>query len=104
MKRVITAQTVKQAKAAGKTQLYAPAKETIITPEARTVAKDLGIRFIEYEGVGGAEKNRTAAPDEATVRQIVERVMKALPPEKRNQERVKSVVVNVLSSYLKKNA
>jgi ethanolamine utilization protein EutQ len=104
MKRVITAQTVKQAHAAGKTQLYAPAKQTLITPEARTVAKDLGIRFIEYEGTGSESVATAPAPDEKTVRQIVERVMNALPPEKRNQARVQKVVAEVLASYLRKNA
>ena len=104
MKRVITAQTVKQAKAAGKAQLYAPLKESIITPEARTVAKELGIRFVEFEGNPQDGASKTIPLDEKVVRQIVDRVMNALPPEKRNQERVKNVVVDVLSSYLKENA
>ncbi len=99
MKRVITAQTVKEAHAAGKTQLYAPLKETIITPEARTLAKDLGIGFVEFEG--NASKSASTALNEATVRRIVERVMAALPPEKRQPERVRSVVTQVLERYLK---
>lgn len=101
MKRLITAETVKQAHAAGKTQLYAPARGSIITPEARTTAKDLGIRFVEFES--GATSSSVTL-DENVVRQIVERVMSALPPEKRNRERVKNVVVDVLASYVKKNA
>ncbi len=104
MKRVITAQTVKEAHAAGKAQLYAPIKETIITPEARTIAKDLGIRFVEYQGAAGASAGTSSPLDEATVRKIVERVITALPPEKRNQEQVRSVVTQVLARYLKEKA
>ncbi len=99
MKRVITALTVKQAHAAGKTQLYAPIKETIITPEARTLAKSLGIQFIE--GPANATASTGIELDEKVVQQIVRKVLDSLPPSRRNHQKVKSVVVEVLSSYLK---
>ncbi len=100
MKRVITALTIKQAHAAGKTQLYAPVKETIVTPEARSLAKDLGVCLIEFEG-NAREKSAPSIPlDESVVKQIVDKVINSLPPSKRDYTKVKSVVVNVLSEYL----
>ncbi|MCD6376769.1 MAG: hypothetical protein J7L94_14670 [Caldisericaceae bacterium] len=100
MKRVITANTIKQAAAAGKKQLYAPLKETIITPEARTVASQLGVELLEFSLATPQGK----PIDENLVRQVMEQVMKNLPPSKQNYQKIKSVVIEVLTAYLKKNS
>ena len=100
MKRVITATTVKQAAAAGKKQLYAPLKETIITPEARTVAAQLGVELLEF-----SMSTAQGQPlDENLVRQVLEKVMASLPPSKRNYQKIKAVVVEVLNAYLQKKS
>ena len=100
MKRVITANTIKQAAAAGKKQLYAPLSETIITPEARTMASQLGVELLEF-----SLSTREGQPiDENLVRQVMEQVMDRLPPSRRNYQKIKSVVVEVLTSYLQKNS
>ncbi len=100
MKRVITANTIKQAVAAGKKQLYAPLKETIVTPEARTLAQQLGVELLEFS-------NTTAegAPiDETLVRRVMEEVLNQLPPSQRHYQKIKQVVMEVLSAYLQKKA
>ncbi len=100
MKRVITANTIKQAAAAGKKQLYAPTKETIVTPEARTLASQLGVELLEF-----SLSTPAGQPiDENLVREVIARVMENLPPSKRNYQKIKSVVIEVLTSYLQKKS
>jgi len=103
MKKLISAHTVEDAYKAGKTEIAAPPKSTIITPEAYTVAKKLGLRFTEEEtpAIPKPLSGGTTTLDEKAVRLIVERVLDRLPPEKRKEELVKEAVVQVLSGYLK---
>ena len=104
MKKLISAHTVEDAYKAGKTEITAPPKTTIITPEAYTVAKKLGVRFVQEQTPvvpPKASKVDKITLDEKTVRLIVERVLDRLPPEKRQEEVVKEAVVQVLSGYLK---
>jgi len=103
MKKLISAHTVEDAYKAGKKEITAPPKSTIITPEAYTVAKKLGVRFVE-EDISVPPKPASTGRltlDEKTVRLIVQRVLDRLPPEKRKEELVKEAVVQVLSGYLK---
>ncbi len=100
MKRVITANTIKQALAAGKKQLYAPLKETIVTPEARTLAKQNGVELLEFS----TSTTEGQPIDENLVRRVIEEVMSQLPPSKRNYQEIKKVVVEVLTAYLQKKA
>ncbi len=103
MKKLISAHTVEDAHKAGKTEIPAPSKSTIITPEAYTVAKKLGVHFVDRD-VSPAPKlsqMKNISLDEKTIRLIVQRVLDRLPPEKRNEELIKEAVVQVLSGYLK---
>ena len=99
MKKLISALTVKQAHKDGLREIPAPAKTTIITPEAHTVAKELGLIFVE--NTDACQPSDAVSIDENLVRQIVERVIGQLPPEKRQPEVIKNVVVDVLSKYVK---
>lgn len=99
MKKLITERMVRQAWQDGIKEIDAPRAETIVTPEARGLAKDLGIILKEEE---------TTAPccasgdvDEATVRTIVERVLERLPQHSRQPETVRQVVTEVIRRYLK---
>jgi len=99
MKKLISALTVKQAHKEGLREISAPVKTTIITPEAFSVAKDLGIRFADQKTADSTVCSEIA--DEALIRQIVERVINQLPQEKRQPELIKNVVADVLAKYVK---
>ena len=103
MKKLISARTVKQAHKDGLKQLQADPAVTLVTPEARTVAKQLGVQLIEDTARKTAAQNSDSAVkvDEKTVRDIVTRVMAKLPPQKQDPDKVKQVVVDVLSKYVK---
>ena len=97
MKKLLPLITVKQAHKDGLRDISAPAKTSLITPEARSVAKELGVALVE----DGAVSSTALAVDEKLVKQIVEKVIEQLPPEKRQPEVIKNVVVDVLSKYVK---
>jgi len=106
MRKLISALTVKQAHKKGVRELEAPGKTVMFTPEALTVAKELGMALVE----SGASSPNTpvvsaAAPklqiNESLVRTVVEKVIDRLPPEKRQMDVIKNVVVEVLAEYAK---
>ena len=102
MKKVVSALTVKQAYSDGKKELVAPRNSTIITPEARTVAKDLGVKLVEVPGSSVQDINsEQIVVDEKLIRLIVEKVIEKLPPEKRQADIIKKAVIDVLSKYSK---
>lgn len=98
MKRLISALTVKQAKADGKQELIAPPQSTIITAEAKDLANKLGIRLVE---ASAGTPNQEKAFDEATIQSIIKQVMDRLPPEKRDLQEVTKAVMTVLANYRK---
>ncbi len=99
MKKLISALTVKQAHKDGIREISAPKKSTIITPEARSVAKDLGLTFTDCTSpVSNAAAN---VIDENLVRKIVEKVVMQLPPENRDPDSIRDVVVEILAKYVK---
>lgn len=104
MKKLISALTVKQAHKDGIRELDAPSKTVMYTPEALSVAKELGIRLVDPEvSSPGVPAVSAAAPklqiNESLVRTVVEKVIDRLPPEKRQMDVVKNVVVEVLAEY-----
>ena len=100
MKKLISALTVKEAHREGRREIMAPPKSTIITPEARSVAKELGITLVENGSDSPVPGKANLPVEEKQVQQIVERVIEQLPPEKRQPEVIKSVVGDVLSKYI----
>ncbi len=104
MKKLISALTIRQARAAGKKTIAISKKDTIITPEARMMAKDFGITFVDEQSADKTDAQADFTVNEKLIRQIVERVMDRLPPEKRNPDRVKVAVIDVLSHYKKQGA
>jgi hypothetical protein len=99
MKKLISALTVKQAHKDGIREISAPKKSTIITPEARSVAKALGLTFADSTSpVSNAAAN---VIDENLVRKIVEKVVMQLPPENRDPDTIRDVVVEILAKYVK---
>lgn len=105
MKKVISAHVVQQAHKDGRKEISISKNDTIITDEARSLAKKLGIKFTEIVAIVAENIPSNIKPimvDEKLVRQVVEKVMEKLPPEKRQAEVVKDVVVDVLSKYLQK--
>jgi len=99
MKKLISALSVKQAHKDGIREITAPKKTTIITPEARSIAKDLGLSF--NEGFDSVPGTTAGAVDEDLVRKIVEKVVVQLPPENRHPDTIRDVVVEILSKYIK---
>lgn len=103
MKKLISARTVRQAHADGIKELAVQAGQTLVTPEARTLARELGVRLSDESPLPADKrpKDRKIKVDEKLVTTIVTRVMDRLPQPQRDPERVKQVVVEVLSSYMK---
>ena len=99
MKKLISALTVKQAHKDGIREISAPKESTIITPEARSAAKDLDLKF--DEGTDSVPVMAADAVDENLVRKIVEKVIVQLPPENRHLDTIRDVVVEILAKYVK---
>ena len=100
MKKLITARMVRQAHRDGLKAMAADRSQYIVTPEARSLAKDLGIALVEK--VAGAGQDIPAGTvDESTVRQIIERVIERLPAEKRDPALIREVVLDVLKRFNK---
>ena len=100
MKKLISTLTVKQAYKDGIRELEAPCKTVMYTPEALTVAKELGIKLVS--GTSVQPVNPVGAKlqiSESLVRTVVEKVIDRLPPEKRQMDVIKNVVVEVLTEY-----
>ncbi len=104
MKKLISSLVIKQAHKDGKKEILAPMRTTIITPEARTVAKELGIKLVDsLTPDEQSAKSKDFTIDEKLVRVVTEKVIEKLPPEKRNVENVKNVVNQVITKYSKGN-
>jgi len=105
MKKLISALTVKQAHKDGIKELEAPSKTVMYTPEAISVAKELGIRLVDSNdlvpALPVAAKGTKVQINEKLVRSVVEKVIDRLPPEKRQLDVIKNVVVDVLAEYAK---
>lgn len=105
MKKLISALTVKQAHKDGIKELEAPSKTVMYTPEAISVAKELGIRLVEPNDSASilpvAATGTKLQISEQLVRTVVEKVIDRLPPEKRQLDVIKNVVVDVLAEYAK---
>ena len=102
MKKLISALTVKEAYKKGQRELEAPSKLVMYTPEALTVAKELGMRLVEKGASSPVQGNKAKVQiTENLVRSVVEKVIDRLPPEKQQMDVVKNVVVEVLAEYAK---
>ncbi len=102
MKKLISAVKIKQAHKDGKKELFAPIEESIVTPEARSLAKKLGINIIETASPDKAQSGSARRTvDEDIVKSIVEKVAAQLPPEKRDSDLIKKTVLQVLEQYRK---
>ena len=98
MKKLISAQMVKQARADGKKEFSAPAKSTIVTSEARDLAEKYEIHFVE-----SVRSDQPIIPDfdQETVQLIIREVLNRLPADKRDPKMVTEAVVQVLSNFKK---
>ena len=89
MKKLISAETIRQAKAGGQTCLAA-GKDVLVTPEARSLAEELGIRLDD-----GAAAATPAAADPALAA-IRAAILAKLPAEAANKpELVEQIVSKV---------
>ncbi|MBN1407501.1 MAG: hypothetical protein JW956_06925 [Calditrichaceae bacterium] len=98
MKRLISAITVNEAKKSGKLEIIIGGKSTIITDEARDLAKKYGIKFVESATIPAQD---TQEFDRNTIKLIVEKTLERLPPEKRDMNAVTEAVLKVLNNYNK---
>lgn len=99
MKKLISAKTIRDAVQEGKTEVHFSGKQTIITPEARSIAEKLNIALRETEN--SPMQDSTYDADEATIRVIIERVLLKLPEEKQNLETIRDTVIAVLKNHQK---
>ena len=95
MKKLISAQTIRQAHMDGKKELEAPPGSVIVTPEARSVAEKLGIRIRDMEQPRKVQAKYQQ--DQETVNLIIKKVMENLPPGKFKEDEVRKVVSEVLA-------
>jgi len=96
MKRLISAVTVNAAKKSGKNEIVTGGKSTIITAEARDLAKKFGIKFVES---GTIQPDTGPEFDRNTIKLIVEKTLERLPAEKRDMNAVSEAVMKVLKNY-----
>ncbi len=102
MRKLISALTVEQAHKNGLKELAAAPKTTMVTDEARTKARELGIRLVEAAAEPvSTQKDSKIEISENLVRLVVEKVIDRLPPEKRQLDIIKEVTAEVLSEYAK---
>ena len=102
MRKLISALTVERAHKDGLTELAAPPKTTMVTDEARTKARELGIRLTENPPESDAAQPASKIEiSENLVRQVVGKVIERLPPEKRQMDVIKEVTTEVLMEYVK---
>ncbi len=102
MRKLISVLTVERAHKDGLKELAAPPKTTMVTDEARTRAKELGIRLREEAVVpDDAPPVSKIEISENLVRLVVEKVIDRLPPEKRQLDVIKEVTTEVLMEYAK---
>lgn len=100
MKKLISALTVREARKQGEMEISAPGNQTIITDEARDLAKQLGIRLNENAPVTTAvETTEKIQIDEKTIRIIIEEVVERIPPEQRDLDVIKKAVLDVVARY-----
>ena len=92
MKTLISAETIRQAKAGGQTCLAA-GKGVLVTPEARSLAEELGIRLDDGAAAATPAAAEAAAPATAAIRAAV---LAKLPAEAANKpELVEQIVSKV---------
>jgi len=94
MKKLISAKTIIDLNKNGSVELSYNKKETIITPEARTIAEKYNINLIETDSV--LVQSQKQEIDEKLIRQVVTRVIKQLPEEKHDYAAIKQAVIDVI--------
>ena len=92
MKTLISAETVRQAKAGGQTCLAA-GKDVLVTPEARSLADELGIRLDDSVGAPTPTKPASAAEDPAMAA-IRAAVLAKLPADAANKPELVEQIVS----------
>jgi ethanolamine utilization protein EutQ len=95
MKKLISAQTIRQAQMNGKKEIDAPSGSVIVTPEARSVAEKLGVRIRDMNKPVKSEKKND--PDQETVNLITRNVMEKFPHGTYKEDEVRKVVLEVLA-------
>jgi hypothetical protein len=99
-RRLISAYTVRQAKENGLTEIIYNPLQTMITAEARDVAKDLGLtireegRPTDLPGQQLTENERHQA-----IEQVTEKVLTRLPKERQQREKIIKLVEETLQRY-----
>ena len=91
MKTLISAETIRQAKAGGQTCLAA-GKGVLVTPEARSLAEELGIRL--DDGVAAAAAPATAEAADPAMAAIRAAVLAKLPADAANKPELVEQIVN----------
>ncbi|MBN2425175.1 MAG: hypothetical protein JXR46_09815 [Calditrichaceae bacterium] len=99
MKKVIFAQKIKEAQKNGLKEIVAPAPDYIITPEARSLAKELNIKIIS-DKKGESSKIDRQNIDEALIRKIVNRIYERLPDAHLRSAEIKKTVLEILNDYI----
>ena len=97
MKRLISAITVNEARKAGKSKIVIGGRSTIITDEARDLAKKYGIKFVDSVS---ASPKVVPEIDQATIKLIIEKTLEKLPAEKRDMSVVSEAVMKILKNYI----
>jgi len=102
MKTLISAETVRQAKAGGQTCLAA-GKDVLVTPEARSLADELGIRLDDSVGAPTPTKPASAAEDPAMAA-IRAAVLAKLPADAANKPELVEQIVSKICLAQKNDA
>ncbi|MGD9899555.1 MAG: ethanolamine utilization acetate kinase EutQ [Calditrichaceae bacterium] len=104
MKKLITASKIRQAKTEGIKEIVASKDNSIITPEAKDLAKKFGIKISEKvnSSMPAVKESKSLSTpvniDENLVRQVTLEVIKKLPANQRDPVKIKEIVMAVLKN------
>ena len=90
MKKLISGETIEKAVAEGRLRLEFSAADTIVTPQAQSMAEKLGVELIV--------KEKTQTFSHADMQKIISEVQKQFPGGKYSRAKIQQVVKEVLNS------
>ena len=99
MKKVILAQTIKDAHKKGQCAIHAPLSDFIITPAAASLAQELNIELIMNSAKSEVLENKQF--DEALVRKIIRRIYERFPDAHSHADEIRKALVDVLRNYIR---
>ena len=88
MKKLISEQQIREARNAGRFRLEYDGNNTLLTPQAQTVARELQVELVDISAPAGLSHG--------DMKRVVEKVLEQLPSSKYSRARIEEVLKEVL--------